>query len=80
MNQAAKWSEQKLFDGIFAKIGSFLGTIDYITGICHVGIQVSYMDGKLLTMRIFGCTLFWVISYSMSTENMLHHLIEKLTH
>ena len=39
---------------IFVDLATFWETIEYITGMCHVGIQVSYMAGKLLKMRIFG--------------------------
>ena len=49
------------------KSAVFRQTIEYIAGICHVGIQVSYMVGKLLKRRIFWCKLFWVITYSVGT-------------
>ena len=39
---------------IFVDLAIFWETIEYITGMCHVGIQVSYMAGNLLKMRIFG--------------------------
>jgi hypothetical protein len=39
--------------------------------MCCVGIQVSYMPGKLLKRRIFWCKLFWVNSYSVGTGNFL---------
>jgi hypothetical protein len=36
------------------KSAVFRQTIEKNTGIYHIGIQVSYMAGKLLKMRIFG--------------------------
>ena len=53
------------------KTALFRQTIEKTTGICHIGIQVSYMAGKLLKMRIFGWKKFWVIPYFVGSVNVL---------
>ena len=53
------------------KLPLFGETIKYLTDICHVGIQVSYMAGKLLKRRIFWCKLFAVTSYNVGTGNFV---------
>ena len=55
----------------WSKLAVFQQTIKYITNIWHVGIQVSYMVGKLLKLRIFRYKLFWVISYSVGTGTFI---------
>ena len=55
----------------WSKLAVFQQTIKYITNIWHVGIQVSYMAGKLLKMRIFGWKKFWVTSYFVGSVNVL---------
>ena len=72
-------SAQTISQHFLPKSAKFRDIISYITLICHVGINLSHMAGKLLKCRFLGFNCLGCILFCGRREFLLH-LIKNQTH